>query len=368
MARRALTAAVLLALAAAPASAQLKAKRQELSRIQVELKQTLRELEELRDAEKELGADVRGLESRDAQSRRRVEGLQADIRRAESRRSDLKSRLDAARSVAGFWSAAIASEAARHAAGAAARSEVYGTRELWAEEFRRSAIVEKARHLRSLHGFRRKTEEDAAAAARRSRDLDESRRRVQTEREKHLHEYEEKKAALEGTQVKVAAAVRRAKELEETAKAMASLIDKLGKAGQYRKPGPVARLERPVHSLPWPVDGRVLRPFGRERDPELGTWTVRQGVVFASAAGAAVGAIAPGSVIFAGPFRSYGKVVIVDHGAGFFSVYGELSEILKAKGDAVASRERLAVAGEKVYLEIRRGADALDPSEWLEKK
>ncbi|MDD5305542.1 MAG: peptidoglycan DD-metalloendopeptidase family protein [Elusimicrobia bacterium] len=368
MARRVLILAGLLALSAAPAAAQLKAKRKELSRIQVELKQTLRDLEELRGAEKELGADVKGLESRDARSRKRVEALQSDIRRAESKRADLKSRLDAAKSVAGFWSAAIASEAARHAAAAAARSDAYGTRELWAEEFRRSAIVEKARHLRGLHGFRRKTEEAAAETGRRARDLDESRRRVQREREGGRREYEEKKAALEQTQVKVAAAARRAKELEETAKAMSALIDKLGKAGRYRRPGPVARLERPLHSLPWPVEGKVLRPFGRERDEQLGTWTVRQGVVFASASGAAVGAIAPGSVIFAGPFRSYGKVVIVDHGGGFFSVYGELGEIVKEKGDAVRASEKLATAGEQVYLEIRRGTDALDPAEWLEKK
>ncbi len=370
MARRSLIFAGVLALCAAPASAQLKAKRQELSRIQGELKQTLRELQELRDAEKELGADVKGLESRDVQSRKRVDALQSDIRRAESRRADLKSRLDAAKSVAGYWSAAIASEAARHVAFAAARSESYGTRELWAEQFRRSAIVEKARHLRGLHGFRLKTEEAAVETGRRAHDLDESRRRALSERDGRRREYEEKKAALEETQVKVAAAARRAKELEESAKAMAVLLEKLGKAGKYRKPPPgaVARLELPKHSLPWPVEGPVLRPFGRERDAQLGTWTVRQGVVFASAAGSAVGAIAPGSVIFAGPFRSYGKVVIVDHGGGFFSVYGELAEIVKEKGDAVRSGEKLASAGERVYLEVRRGAEALDPAEWLKKK
>jgi len=368
MARRALILAGLLALSAAPARAQLKAKRAELSRIQVELKQTLRELDELREEEKELGADVRGLESRDAQSRKRVEGLQSDIRRAEARRADLRSRLDAAKSVAGFWSAAIASEAARHAAVGAASFEAYGTRELWAEEYRRSAIIEKGRHLRRLQGFRLKTEEAAAETARRARDLDESRRRAQSEREGRRREYEEKKAALEETQVKVAARARRAKELEETAKAMAALIEKLGKPGKYRRTGPKADLAMPKHSLPWPVEGKVLRPFGRERDEQLGTWTVRQGVVFASSAGAPVGAIAPGSVIFAGPFRSYGKVVIVDHGGGFFSVYGELGEILKDKGDAVRASEKLASAGEQVYLEIRRGTDALDPADWLEKK
>lgn len=368
MARRVLILAGLLALSAAPAAAQLKAKRKELSRIQVELKQTLRELSELRDEERELGADVKGLESRDTQSRKRVEGLQSDIRRAESKRADLKSRLDAAKSVAGFWSAAIASEAARHTAVSSARSESFGTRELWAEQYLRGAIVEKARHLRSLQGFRLKTEVAEAESGRRARDLAESRRRIQSERERGLREQEEKRAALGQIQMKVASAARRAKELEETAKAMASLIGTLGKAGSSRQPGLTAHLALPKNSLPWPVDGKVLRPFGRERDQELGTWTVRQGVVFSAVSGAAVGAIAPGSVIFAGPFRSYGKVVIVEHGGGFFSVYGELAEIVKAKGDAVRAKEKLAIAGEQMYLEIRRGADALDPAEWLERK
>ena len=368
MALRALILAGLLPLSAAPAAAQLKAKRAELSRIQGELRQTLKELEDLREEERELGADVKGLESRDARSRKRVEALQSDIRRAEARRTSLRSRLDAAKSVAGFWSAAIAAEAARHSALGAARSEVYGTRELWAEEFRRSAIIEKARHLKGLQGFRRKTEEDAAETSRRARELDASRRRAQSEREGARREFEAKKAALEQTQMKVAARARRAKELEESAKAMAALIEKLGRPGKYRKTGGVARLSIPQNSLPWPVDGRILRPFGRERDEELGTWTVRQGVVLSAPAGAAVGAVAAGNVIFAGPFRSYGKVVIVDHGSGFFSVYGELGDIVKDKGDAVRASEKLASAGGQVYLEIRRGTDALDPADWLEKK
>lgn len=369
MGARVLTFAALLALSAVPAKAQLKAKRQELSRISLELKQTLKELGELRAAATVLGDDVKGLKDRDASARRRVDALQSDIRRAEARETNLKSRLDSARSVAGFWSAAIASEAARHAASAASSRESYGTRELWAEEFRRAAIIEKVRHLRGLQGFRRKTEEAAVETGRRAVKLVEGRRRALTERDVRRREYEEKRAAFEETQVKVTAAARRAKELEESASALTALLDTLGKAGRYRKSG-LARLELPKYSLPWPAAGRVLRPFGRERDPQLGAWTVRQGTLFAAASGAAVGAVAPGRVIFAGPFRSYGRVVIVDHGGGFFSVYGELGETFKGKGDWVRAGERLARAAAtgRIYLEIRRGTEALDPAEWLKKR
>jgi murein DD-endopeptidase MepM/ murein hydrolase activator NlpD len=312
----------------------------------------------------------------DATSRRRVERLQDVIRRAESRRADLKSRLDAASRVDGFWTAALSAESARNAAYEAGRSDFFGTSELWADEYRRAAILEKGRHLRGLKGFARKTAAAEADAQSKAAALADSRRRAQAERDGRRQEYESKKAALAVAQTQIAEAARRAQELAENAKALTALLDKLGKAAKYRKPAGVqAALDVPRHSLPWPAEGKVLSGFGREKDKDLGTWIVRQGVTLAVAAAAPVTPVASGRVIFAGPFRSYGQVVIVDHGGGFFSVYGNLGEILKDKGADAPSGEPLARAGAakdgsggRVYLEIRRGTEALDPLAWLEKK
>lgn len=377
MARRGLIPLVLCAAAAvaAPAFAQKQQKR-ELARIQGELRKTLAELETLRASESALGKDVTRLEGLDATSRKRAERLQDTIRQAEARKSELKSRLDAASSVHGFWTAALSAEFTRHAASLAGRSDFYDSSELWAEEFRRAAIIEKGRHLRGLKGFQRQTEADEAAARRRSNELSESRRRVQAERDGRRKEYESKKAQLEQTQTQVAEAARHAKELEENAKAMTSLIDKLGKAARSRKPAGVkAVLDVARNSLPWPASGKVLSAFGREKDKELGTWTVHQGLTIGTAAQAPVTAIASGRVIFSGPFRSYGQVLIVDHGGGFFSVYGGVSDALKDKGAEVRAGEPIAHAGEakdgdggRVYFEIRRGTEALDPAAWLEKR
>ncbi len=379
MARRGLIRAALLAAAAAavataPSAAQNPQKR-ELARIQGELRKTLAELEALRASEATLGKDVSRLEGLDANARKRAEKLQETIRQAEGRKAELKSRLDAASSVHGFWTAALSAESSRHAAAVAGRSDFYGSSELWAEEFRRAAIIEKGRHLRGLKGFQRQTEAAEADARRRSNELSESRRRVQAERDGRRKEYEAKKAQLEQTQSRVAEAARRAKELEENAKAMTSLIDKLGKAARSRKPAGVkAVLDVPRNSLPWPATGKVLSGFGREKDKELGTWTVRQGLTLGTAARAPVTAIAAGRVIFSGPFRSYGQVLIVDHGGGFFSVYGGVSDALKDKGAEVRAGEPIAHAGEtkdgggRVYFEIRRGTEALDPAAWLEKE
>jgi septal ring factor EnvC (AmiA/AmiB activator) len=380
MARRGLSLAVLAlaGFAAAPASAQTAqtAQKKELARIQAELRRTLAELDELRSSESALGQDVSRLEGLDATSRRRVERLQDVIRRAESRRSELKSRLDAASRVDGFWTAALSAEFARHAAYEAGRSDFYGTSELWADEYRRAAILEKGRHLRGLKGFARKTAAAEADAGKNADELADSRRRAQAERADRLKEYESKKAQLALAQTQVAQASRRAQELEENAKALTALLDKLGRAENYRKPlGAPAALDVPRHSLPWPAEGTVLSGFGREKDKDLGTWTVRQGLTLATQAAAPVIPVAAGRVIFAGPFRSYGQVVIVDHGGGFFSVYGGLGQILKGKGADALSGEPIARAGEakggsggRVYLEIRRGTVALDPLAWLIKK
>ena len=374
MAPRVLILAALAAFSAVPAFAQAKQKK-ELARIQSELRRTLAELEALKGAEKGLGRDVSRLKIQDADSSRRVQRLQANIRQAERRRSELKARLESSRQVVGFWTAALSAEAARHAAVDAGRSDFHGTSELWADEFRRTAILEKAAHLRGLQGFKRKTEEDEVAARRRASELSATRRKAQTEREGWRQEYEAKKAELEKAQAKIAAAARRAKELEESAKAMNTLLDRIAHAGRWRKAGPAATLEIAKHSLPWPMDGKVLRGFGREKDPELGTWTIHQGILIGSKGSEPVSAVSAGRLIFAGPFRSYGRVVILDHGGGFLSVYGGLGEILKEKGAEVRAGEAIARSGDskdgpggRVYLEIRRGTEALDPQAWLQQR
>ncbi|MEK7382458.1 MAG: peptidoglycan DD-metalloendopeptidase family protein [Elusimicrobiota bacterium] len=371
---RVLILAALAAVLAVPACAQAKQKK-ELARIQSELRRTLAELEELKGAEKDLGRDVSRLKSQDADSSRRVEHLQANIRQAEQRRAELKARLESSRQVVGFWTAALSAEAARHAATGAGSSDFRGSSQLWADEFRRAAIFEKAGHLRGLQGFKRKTEADEVAVRRRATELSKTRRKAQTEREGRRLEYEAKKAELEKAQVKIAASARRAKDLEESAKAMNALLDRIAQAGRWRKTGPVATLEIAKHSLPWPMEGKVLRGFGREKDAELGTWTVHQGILIASDIPAAVAAVSAGRVIFAGPFRSYGRVVILDHGGGFLSVYGGLGEILKTKGSDVRAGETIAHGGDsqdgpggRVYLEIRRGTQALDPRAWLRQR
>jgi septal ring factor EnvC (AmiA/AmiB activator) len=127
-------------------------------------------------------------------------------------------------------------------------------------------------------------------------------------------------------------------------------------------------------NTPRPVAGRVRAGFGRQTDPEFKTQTLRTGIEISAPAGTSVLSVAPGRVLFAGWFRGYGQMVIVDHGAGDLSVSGYLDEVLVAAGDSVAAGQPIGAVGETgsasgpgLYFEIRHDGKAVDPALWLAK-
>jgi septal ring factor EnvC (AmiA/AmiB activator) len=120
------------------------------------------------------------------------------------------------------------------------------------------------------------------------------------------------------------------------------------------------------------VDAAIVREFGRVVDREFKTQTFQSGVVFGAPAGAPVRAVAAGRVRYAGWFQGYGRLVILDHGGGYYTVSGHLAELAVGVGDAVASGAPIGTVGDsgslsgpRLYFEIRRGGEALDPREWL---
>ena len=160
-------------------------------------------------------------------------------------------------------------------------------------------------------------------------------------------------------------------ELETAARALEATVAGLDDAagGPAPEGPPFAALRR--HLEP-PVDAEIVRDFGRVVDQEFKTQTFQSGVVFGAPAGAPVRAVAAGRVRYAGWFQGYGRLVILDHGGGYYTVSGHLAEIAVAVGDAVASGAPIGTVGDsgslsgpRLYFEIRRGGEALDPREWL---
>lgn len=126
--------------------------------------------------------------------------------------------------------------------------------------------------------------------------------------------------------------------------------------------------------LPWPVDeGRVVRGFGRFRDPRYATVVVHPGWDLAAPAGAEVKAVAPGRVVYAQFFKSIGNLVIVAHGEEVYTLYGRLATMFVSGGQRVAMGEPLGLAGPEgsesnLYFEVRNGTQAQDPAIWLRPK
>ena len=121
--------------------------------------------------------------------------------------------------------------------------------------------------------------------------------------------------------------------------------------------------------LLWPVPGKLRVGFGTSRHGDLGTLIESHGFDIAAAVGTPVNAAADGRVIFANSLRGYGKLMIVDHGSKYYTLYAHMARFTKQVGDPVAAAEVIAYSGyegrDAIYFEIRQGGKPLNPGDWL---
>jgi len=122
--------------------------------------------------------------------------------------------------------------------------------------------------------------------------------------------------------------------------------------------------------LSYPVVGRVVARYGRP----TGAGLTSKGVSIETRIGAQVVAPYDGRVVFAGPFRGYGQVLITDHGEGYHTLLAGLSQIHTVVGQLVFSGEPVGVMRQsengkpRLYLELRRDNRPVDPLPWLTKE
>jgi septal ring factor EnvC (AmiA/AmiB activator) len=138
---------------------------------------------------------------------------------------------------------------------------------------------------------------------------------------------------------------------------------------------PVALPLRPFKGdLDWPVPGRPLSRFGRQRHARFHTTLASNGVLISAGPGVPVRAIHEGTIAFAEPFTGFGNLVIIDHGGLGFSMYGHLAEITCRAGTAVTRGQDLGTAGTTIegtpalYFELRIDAQPVDPLQWLKQR
>ena len=187
---------------------------------------------------------------------------------------------------------------------------------------------------------------------------------------------EKKKQLLASLRQEKDGRVRALKELEQAALRLQKMIEEMSRRGVGKVPELPAGtgLDAMRGKLEWPVRGQVTGGFGKTKHPEFATEVFRKGIDIEAPIGEEIRAVEKGRVVFAERFSGYGKMVIIDHGERYFSVYAHLSEILKKTGDAVQRGETLgtvgdsdSLAGSRLYFEMRKDGKSIDPLPWFRK-
>jgi len=220
---------------------------------------------------------------------------------------------------------------------------------------------------------------------------------------------EAKKKLQADTQTAIAAEQQRSQQLAAKASSLKDLIasleaDKARKAANQVKAGdqkssdgdatasttelaalPVPEANRLTGSAPFsalqgqialPVIGKIKRRFGTDD----GNGAAMQGDMVATQSGAIVTAPADGNVLYAGPFRSYGQLLILNAGDGYHVVLAGMSRISVATGQSVLAGEPIGAMGEarvastsasrnenstsELYVEFRKDGKPVDPAPW----
>jgi septal ring factor EnvC (AmiA/AmiB activator) len=197
---------------------------------------------------------------------------------------------------------------------------------------------------------------------------------TRTEREKRAAELERQRseqqklvaeadARYKDQAQRIAALKQNEQDMNALVVRLQKVIDEAAKAAEPapapKGAPPSAPLGNLRGNLPWPTNGPV-HAYG-------------SGVIIVAPRGSEVKAVARGRVVFANFLRGYGMMIIVNHGNGFMSMYGNNETLLHGVGDMVEAGEVVgtaaAPAGDNgAYFELRQGGKPIDARGWLGKR
>jgi septal ring factor EnvC (AmiA/AmiB activator) len=216
--------------------------------------------------------------------------------------------------------------------------------------------------------------------ARKKIELDDQKQALGLAKDAVLQEAAKKKIVLAAVRREKEVRLRALKEMEGAALRLQKMMDELSRRAAIRpRESPPSSstgtgLDALRGRLDWPVRGEVIAPFGKFKHPEFAAEVVRKGIDIEAPFGEGIRAIEKGKIVYAGRFSGYGKMVIIDHGERYYTIYGHLSEILKKTGDEVGRGDILgrvgdsdSLAGAKLYFEIRKDGRSMDPVPWFKK-
>ncbi len=182
--------------------------------------------------------------------------------------------------------------------------------------------------------------------------------------EKTKNEKNDYLSEIEGESKK---AVAMSQEMEKAMRDLEKLIRSLSR--QETAPGSRYFSEK---ILLLPVDGMVTGYFGREVEEKYGTETINRGIDIKVPWGTGVEAVAPGKVVYSDNFLGYGKMILIEHGDGFITLYSHLASASVENGTQVEAGDIIGKVGQtgsvkepSLHFEIRKNGIAVNPFNYI---
>lgn len=346
---------------AGPAAAQ----REELQRLQQQITVERRRLSQTLRRERGLAAEVQRLDRAREDAERAVARQQAELgrlqRRAEAAAADLAR---AERALARQQEALGRRLVDAHRYGRGGYLDVVLGASTFAEFVARTRLVgaivrEDARLIEQYAADRDRTDALRREVAARQAEVRDAVAATDAYRRALEEQGDAKREVLRRVIRERTAAEQAVRELERESAELEALIQRL------QGTGPLRRL---TVGLVMPLRGPLTSRFGYRLHPLFGRRHFHAGIDIAAPRGAPVRAAAAGTVIFAGWYGGYGKLVILDHGEGASTLYGHLSAILVAPGARVARDQVIGrvgstgyATGPHLHFEVRQGGRPIDP-------
>jgi septal ring factor EnvC (AmiA/AmiB activator) len=177
-------------------------------------------------------------------------------------------------------------------------------------------------------------------------------------------------AEMKRTQEAQLAAAKVAKEAEAKAQAAARDAERAAERTAADQRQAAERVNRPFSKaqgdMPFPARGRVVVRFGQSDEQKQ----LSKGISIETRADAQVIAPFNGQVVFAGPFRGYGLLLIIEHGEGYHTLLAGMARIDGTVGQHLATGEPVGVMGQGegkplLYVELRHNGQPVNPLPWL---
>jgi murein hydrolase activator len=124
--------------------------------------------------------------------------------------------------------------------------------------------------------------------------------------------------------------------------------------------------------LSLPLKGKILNRFGRQKDKQLGSFIVHNGINIRSKTGMSVRSVFNGKVLYTGELEGYGNMIIIGHGKDYHSLYGHLDQINVKQNQIVQtgniiglSGDTGSLVGDTLYFEMRKNGKPIEPVRWF---